>query len=141
MKKKLVSLIVAASVASAFAPVMAEPKSQDVTVTTSSPDNAYLYSAVLRPGARMKYRFINDHRHEFKVATMCRVLELTRGGFYQWIQKPLSVAGKAGEGSTRHRSGLDQRRASSTWAATATQASDEPDSCTGRTRTGRSGTS
>lgn len=56
MKKKLVSLIVAASVASAFAPVMAEPKSQDVTVTTSSPDNVYLPALPtpkdVRPGVR-----------------------------------------------------------------------------------------
>lgn len=38
----------------------------------------------------MKYRFINDHRHEFRVATMCRVLRVSRGGFYQWVHKPLS---------------------------------------------------
>lgn len=38
----------------------------------------------------MKYRFINDHRHEFRIATMCRVLRVTRGGFYQWLHKPLS---------------------------------------------------
>ncbi len=71
----------------------------------------------------MKNRFINDHRHEFKVANMCRVLELTRGGFYQWILKPLSIAG---EGITRYRNGFNQWRTSSPWAATATQTSDEP---------------
>ena len=38
----------------------------------------------------MKYRFINDHRPEFKIAPMCRVLRVTRGGFYQWLHKPLS---------------------------------------------------
>lgn len=38
----------------------------------------------------MKYRFINDHRHEFRVATMCRVPLVSRGGFYQWVHKPLS---------------------------------------------------
>lgn len=38
----------------------------------------------------MKYRFINDLRHEFKVASMCRFLSIKRGGFYQWIHKPLS---------------------------------------------------
>ena len=38
----------------------------------------------------MKYRFINEHRHEHKVATMCRVLEVARGGFYQWLHQPLS---------------------------------------------------
>lgn len=38
----------------------------------------------------MKYRFINEHRHEHKVATMCRVLEVGRAGFYQWLHQPLS---------------------------------------------------
>jgi putative transposase len=38
----------------------------------------------------VKYRFINDHRHEFRIATMCRVLRVARGGFYQWLHKPLS---------------------------------------------------
>ena len=38
----------------------------------------------------MKYRFINDHRHEFRVASLCRVLRVSRGGFYQWVHKPLS---------------------------------------------------
>lgn len=38
----------------------------------------------------MKYRFINDHRHVFRVAPMCRMLEVTRGGFYQWLEKPES---------------------------------------------------
>ena len=30
----------------------------------------------------MKYSFINEQRHEHKVATMCRVLEVARAGFY-----------------------------------------------------------
>lgn len=38
----------------------------------------------------MKYRFINEHRREYKVATMCRVLEVGRAGFYQWLHQPLS---------------------------------------------------
>lgn len=38
----------------------------------------------------MKYRFIDDHRHVFRVAPMCRMLEVTRGGFYQWLEKPES---------------------------------------------------
>lgn len=38
----------------------------------------------------MKYRFINEHRREFRVATMCRVLRVARAGFYQWLCKPLS---------------------------------------------------
>ena len=38
----------------------------------------------------MKYRFINDHRHMYRVATMCRVLRASRAGFYAWLHKPLS---------------------------------------------------
>lgn len=38
----------------------------------------------------MKYLFINDHRHEYKVATMCRVLRASRSGFYAWLHQPLS---------------------------------------------------
>jgi putative transposase len=38
----------------------------------------------------VKYLFINDHRHEYKVATMCRVLHASRSGFYAWLHQPLS---------------------------------------------------
>jgi len=38
----------------------------------------------------VKYRFINDHRGQHRIATMCRVLEVNRGGFYQWLHKPQS---------------------------------------------------
>lgn len=34
--------------------------------------------------------FINEHRDEFGIATMCRVLRVSRSGFYQWLHKPLS---------------------------------------------------
>ena len=35
----------------------------------------------------MKYRFINEHRHEYRVATMCRVLKVARAGFYAWLHQ------------------------------------------------------
>ena len=38
----------------------------------------------------MKYRFINEHRHEFRITTMCRVLRVARAGFYAWLHKPVS---------------------------------------------------
>jgi putative transposase len=38
----------------------------------------------------VKYQFINEHRHQWGVKTMCRLLEVARSGFYQWLHKPLS---------------------------------------------------
>lgn len=31
-----------------------------------------------------------EHRHEFGIQTMCRVLRVARAGYYQWLHKPLS---------------------------------------------------
>ncbi|MHC4374083.1 MAG: IS3 family transposase [Planctomycetota bacterium] len=45
---------------------------------------------VLCQRARVKYRFINDHRHEYPVARMCRMLQAPRSGYYKWLHKPLS---------------------------------------------------
>ena len=39
----------------------------------------------------MKYRFINDHRHELSGSRRCAACcEVARGGFYQWLHKPVS---------------------------------------------------
>ena len=38
----------------------------------------------------MKYRFMNEHRHEFAVNLMCRVLKVARAGFYAWLYAPVS---------------------------------------------------
>lgn len=35
----------------------------------------------------MRYAFIQDHRGEFPVLAMCRVLEVSRSGFYGWLQR------------------------------------------------------
>ena len=38
----------------------------------------------------MKYRFINEHRHEHAIQLMCRLLEVSPSGFYEWVKRPLS---------------------------------------------------
>jgi len=38
----------------------------------------------------VKYRFMNEHRHQYSLVLMCRVLQVARAGFYQWLHKPLS---------------------------------------------------
>ena len=39
---------------------------------------------------RVKYAFIKEHRREFDTAVMCRLLDVSRSGFYQWLRNPLS---------------------------------------------------
>ncbi|WP_202963937.1 IS3 family transposase [Serratia nematodiphila] len=50
--------------------------------------------AVLCKGARLKYRFINEHRTVWGVMTMCRVLCVARAGFYAWLHHPVSARDK-----------------------------------------------
>lgn len=38
----------------------------------------------------MKYAFIRDHRDQFSIRAMCKMLKLHRSGFYAWLEKPLS---------------------------------------------------
>jgi putative transposase len=37
-----------------------------------------------------KYEFIKAHRHDYSVETLCRVLEIHRSGYYEWIKHPVS---------------------------------------------------
>ncbi|WP_201405810.1 IS3 family transposase [Raoultella ornithinolytica] len=50
--------------------------------------------AVLCKGARLKYRFINEHRTVWGVMMMCRVLHVARAGFYAWLHNPVSARDK-----------------------------------------------
>jgi putative transposase len=38
----------------------------------------------------VKYAFIKAHRREFDTAVMCRLLAVSRSGFYDWLRHPLS---------------------------------------------------
>ena len=37
---------------------------------------------------------MNEHRHEFSLLLMCRVLKVARAGFYQWLHQPVSERAK-----------------------------------------------
>lgn len=39
----------------------------------------------------MRYRFITDQRHEHRITTLCRVLRVSRSGYYGWRTRPESA--------------------------------------------------
>jgi len=39
----------------------------------------------------VKYHFIQEQRTQFRVAAMCRVLEVSRSGYYDWVDRPESM--------------------------------------------------
>ena len=49
---------------------------------------------------RVKYAFIQAHRTEFRLTSMCRVLKVHRSGYYAWLHEPQSPRAKANEALT-----------------------------------------
>jgi putative transposase len=45
----------------------------------------------------MRYQFIEAHRGEFQVSVMCRVLTVSRSGYYAWRSRPVSARKMADE--------------------------------------------
>ena len=41
----------------------------------------------------MRFAFIATHAHEFRITTMCRVLQVSKAGYYAWMQRPQSMRG------------------------------------------------
>ena len=38
----------------------------------------------------MKFAFIRDHKAEFPVEVLCKILKVSRGGYYAWSRRPPS---------------------------------------------------
>src|SRR5699024_9777274 len=56
----------------------------------------------LRQKPEVIYDFIDKHRHEFRVAKMSQVLGVSKSGYYEWKNRPLSNQ------KMRHRKHTDQ---------------------------------
>jgi len=39
----------------------------------------------------MRYKFIKDHRNDYPVTRLCRVMQVARSGYYAWRKEPLSL--------------------------------------------------
>ena len=50
----------------------------------------------------MKFQFIEDHRQEYAVKTMCRVLGVSECGYYAWRKRPKSEREQKNEELTQH---------------------------------------
>jgi len=50
----------------------------------------------------MRYSFIRRHRQQFRVAAMCRVLQVSRSGYHAWLQRPESSRRQANRGLLAH---------------------------------------
>jgi putative transposase len=45
----------------------------------------------------MRYAFIKEHRYQWAISLMCRVLEVAVSGFYDWLGRPVSKRSQENE--------------------------------------------
>ena len=43
----------------------------------------------------MKYAWIHQQQAEFRVSRLCRMLEVSRSGYYEWLHRPPSTQAEA----------------------------------------------
>lgn len=46
---------------------------------------------------QVKYAWIQEHKYEFPVSAMCRVMDLSRSSYYEWLYRPASGRAKEDE--------------------------------------------
>lgn len=57
----------------------------------------------------MQDAFIHAHHHEFRLTRMCRVLQVSRSGFYAWLRREPSARTQATQHLTERICGLHQQ--------------------------------
>jgi transposase InsO family protein len=57
----------------------------------------------------LRYEFINAHRQEFEITVMCRVLQVSRSGYYAWRRRPVSAREMANQQLTQQIEEIHQR--------------------------------
>jgi len=45
----------------------------------------------------VRYSFIRQHRGQFRLAALCRVLRVSKSGYFAWLQRPASARAKANQ--------------------------------------------
>jgi len=45
-------------------------------------------SGVLRAAAAVQYAWIHQQHTAFRVRRLCQLLEVSRSGYYEWLQRP-----------------------------------------------------
>ena len=50
----------------------------------------------------MRYSFIRDHRQQFRLAALCRVLQVSRSGYHAWLARPESARWQANQRLLAH---------------------------------------